>query len=55
MKAISLLPLVAFVAGLAIEPTPVPEVQTLPPITRKDTVVKRIRYGPFKLAKAVVR
>lgn len=57
MKVTLLLPFVALVSAVAIKSAapPVPEIQELPQITRKDTTVKRVRYGPYKLAKAVVR
>lgn len=45
----------ASAAAIAQAPALVPDVQTLPSVYRKDSVTKRVRYGPHKLKKAVVR
>jgi hypothetical protein len=56
MKVTAILPFVAVVSALAIssQPPPVPDVQILPSSTRKDSVIKRVRYGPHTLKKAEV-
>jgi hypothetical protein len=59
MKVMNLLPFVALASTAALSlpppPPPVPDVQTLPSVTRKDAILKRIRYGPHTLKKAMVR
>jgi hypothetical protein len=55
MKVSNLLPLVGLVSAAVISAPPPEKVQTLPGVSRKDSVIKKIRYGPHVLKKAVVR
>ena len=54
MKVIIFLPFVVAVSALVVS-TPVPDVQVLPGNSQKDSVLKRVRYGPHILKKAEVR
>jgi hypothetical protein len=57
MKVAITLAFAALVSAVAIAQVPatVPDVQTIPSFFRKDSIGKRVRYGPHKLKRAVVR
>jgi len=55
MKVALLIHFAAVASAVAVSRSAPPDVQTFPGVSRKDAVIKKIRYGPHTLKKAVVR